>query len=102
MKARGYRAWTLRSLGAIHAARAGGSEGETERVYTEARRLAGDLGMRPLVARCDLEIGEIYSQWLRPKEAAAALTRSAEQFRSLGMLSWCAQAEQRLERSSSE
>jgi class 3 adenylate cyclase/tetratricopeptide (TPR) repeat protein len=90
MRARGYTAWTLRLLGAIASAR---DAHDAEDLYQQARALAVELGMRPLEARCDLDLGYLYRRGRRPGEARAALTRAADTLRSLSMVLWSAQAE---------
>ncbi|HEU5193104.1 MAG TPA: hypothetical protein VFW70_00090, partial [Methylomirabilota bacterium] len=50
---RGHQAWALWLLGDIAARR---DRRRAERYYVEARALAAELGMRPLLARCDDEI----------------------------------------------
>ncbi len=90
MRARGYSAWTLRLLGGVASAR---GAHDAEELYQQARALAVELGMRPLEARCDLDLGYLYRQWRRAGEARAALMRAADTLRSLSMVLWSAQAE---------
>jgi class 3 adenylate cyclase/tetratricopeptide (TPR) repeat protein len=89
-KARGYAAWTLRLLGLIRAA---DGQPDAEALYEQARALAVELGMRPLVARCDVDLGRLYSQRHQTDDAVAALGRAIDTFRQLGMAFWRLQAE---------
>ena len=56
---RSHEAWARRLLGEIAARRAPADAGTAEAHYRQALALAADLGMRPLVARCHLGLGEI-------------------------------------------
>jgi class 3 adenylate cyclase/tetratricopeptide (TPR) repeat protein len=93
MKARGYTAWTLRLLGSIRAAQ---EDADAERLYRQARKLAEELGMRPLVARCDLDLGRFYRQCRRTEEAAVALSRAVGALGPLDMPYWCSRAAREL------
>ena len=79
--ARGFAAWAMRHLGAIAARRRGGAGG-AESYLAQAQAVAAELGMRPLVAHCQLERGE----------TRAALSI----YRELGMPYWAQRAEQQL------
>ena len=93
-KARGYAAWTLRQLGLIRTAN---GEAEAEPLYEQARALAVELGMRPLAAHCDVDLGRFYRRHQRRAEAVAALGRATEAFRDLGMSFWRLRAQAYLE-----
>ena len=54
---RGYEAWALWVLGEIEARRGLASAPEAASLIRQARALAGTLGMRPLVERCDAVAG---------------------------------------------
>ncbi len=54
---RGYEAWALRLLGENAAHRDPPDIETAEGHYLQAMALAGELGMRPLVARCHLGLG---------------------------------------------
>jgi class 3 adenylate cyclase/tetratricopeptide (TPR) repeat protein len=71
-KTRGYHAWALRLLGAV-AARASQPE-QADGHYRQARALATELGMRPLVAHCEAGLGRL--------EAATSM------YREMGMNFW--------------
>jgi tetratricopeptide (TPR) repeat protein len=82
---RGHEAWALRLLAAV-AAQAGPRESKgAAQWYREAAALAGALGMRPLLARCRLELGTLLT---RSGDAAAGrehLSAATALYRDLGM-----------------
>jgi tetratricopeptide (TPR) repeat protein len=55
----GYEAWALHILGEIKAAGDGPATARAEALQREALVLAGKLGMRPLVARCERALSEL-------------------------------------------
>ena len=57
---RGWEAWALRLLGDIATHSEPPDIKEAGRLYQESLALAGDLGMRPLVAHCHLGLGKLY------------------------------------------
>ncbi len=61
-KQRGYEADTLHLLGEIHARLGAPDSLKAAALFQEALALAGELGMRPLVARCHLGLGRLYRQ----------------------------------------
>jgi tetratricopeptide (TPR) repeat protein len=73
-------------------ASAGGAE-DARGYYREALRLAGELGMRPLVAHCHLGLGKLYHRAGRRQEAREHLTVAAASYREMGMNLWRDQAE---------
>ena len=58
--------------------------------------LAGELGMRPLLAHCHLGLGTLYRRAGRPEPARAELSAAIELFRSMEMTFWLPQAEAEL------
>jgi tetratricopeptide (TPR) repeat protein len=56
---RGYEAWALHILGDITAAADSGMPGRAAARQREALALAGELGMRPLVVRCERALAEL-------------------------------------------
>jgi hypothetical protein len=52
--------------------------------------------MRPLEARCRLDLGVLYGRLGRPDPARDQLSRAAETFRVLGMHIWLGRAESEL------
>jgi hypothetical protein len=55
---RGLEAWSLRLLAEIHS-HAHALDEQACGFYDEARDIAGTLGMRPIVAHCDLSFGKL-------------------------------------------
>ena len=56
--------------------------------YTEALALAGELGMRPLAARCHLGLGRVAARAGDASVAAKHLSEAREAFRAMGMTFW--------------
>jgi hypothetical protein len=61
--------------------------------YQQALGLAETLGMRPLVAHCNLGLGRLYGQTGRGAQAYAALTTAIDLYRAMVMTFWLPQAE---------
>jgi hypothetical protein len=55
--------------------------------------LAGDLGMRPLVAHCHLGLGKLYWRTGKREQAQGHLTTATTMYREMGMRFWLEQAE---------
>jgi class 3 adenylate cyclase/tetratricopeptide (TPR) repeat protein len=94
---RGHEAWTLRLLGDIVSREAPGDAARAEAYYRAATALATILGMRPLVARCDLGLGLLLRQTGQREGAALALRSACTRFREVGMASALARSEAELE-----
>jgi len=100
-KERGNEAWALRLLGEI-ASHPDPPDVETaEGHYRQALALAGELGMRPLLAHCHLGLGALYSKVGRREEARTELSAAIELYRSMDMTFWLPQAEAELAKASS-
>ena len=83
----------MRLLGAI-AARGDLSERtQAEGYYLQALVLAEELGMRPLIAHCQLGRGTLYSQMGQLENARAALSTALNMYRTMEMSLWLPQAE---------
>jgi tetratricopeptide (TPR) repeat protein len=93
VKGRGNLAWALRLMGEVAAAQTPPLVDEAESAYREALKMAQEMGMRPLEARCRLDLAALYRQAGRPKEARAEIGRAVEGLRALDMRSWLARAE---------
>jgi hypothetical protein len=65
--------------------------------YRHALALARALGMRPLVAHCHLNLGELYQRTGDRAKADEYLTIAATMYREMGMDFWLAQARAALE-----
>lgn len=89
---RGYEAWSLRLLGDVASRGDGPDAREADRYYREARTLANELGMRPLVAHCHLALGTLVagSDHVTQRDH---LTTAAAMYRDMDMDAWRAQAE---------
>jgi transcriptional regulator with AAA-type ATPase domain/tetratricopeptide (TPR) repeat protein len=93
---RGYEAHARHVLGevAAHPGRLDADRAESH--YLEGRELAGHLGMRPLVARCHLDLGRLYRRIGRRLQAVEQLRTAARLLGPLGMRRWQEQAESEL------
>ncbi|MGH7268631.1 MAG: hypothetical protein ACREMB_27765, partial [Candidatus Rokuibacteriota bacterium] len=93
---RGNEAHALRTLGAL-AASGQPAALETGAGYlTDALALSGALGMRPLEARCRLDLGLALSGLGKVEAAREHLGAAAAQLRSLEMTRWVPEAERAL------
>jgi tetratricopeptide (TPR) repeat protein len=86
----------LRVLGEVAARREPPDVAEAERRFEEARTLGAELGMRPLVAHCHLDLGKVYRRADRRLEAQDQLTAAATMYREMGMTFWVEKAEAEL------
>src|SRR5262249_49841357 len=90
---RGNEAYAWRLLGAI-AARGNLSErSQAEVQYLQALALAEELGMRPLIAHCQLGLGTLYCQMGRLEKARATLSTAIALYGAMDMTFWLPQAE---------
>jgi DNA-binding NtrC family response regulator/tetratricopeptide (TPR) repeat protein len=90
---RGNEAWALHLLGDLVA---GGDVSDVEtadRRYREARALADERGMRPLVARCHLGLGTLYRGAGMSARARDHLTTAVAMFRDMDMRLWLERAD---------
>jgi tetratricopeptide (TPR) repeat protein len=95
--ARASEAHALRLAGDV--ASAGGAE-DAERYYGEALALAGELGMRPLVAHCHLGLGTLYRRMDNKRPGAREhLATATTMYREMGMGFYVAQSEPLLKES---
>jgi class 3 adenylate cyclase/tetratricopeptide (TPR) repeat protein len=90
---RGYEAWSLHLLGAIASHRDPPDAEAAEGHYREVLALAGDLGMRPLVAHCHLGLAKLYRRTGKRQEAREHLTTATTMYREMGMTYWLEKAE---------
>ena len=95
-KERGHEAYALHLLGevALHRTAPGVQEAETH--YRDAWARAKDLGMRPLVAHCDLGLGTLYRRTGAGAKAKEHLTTAATMYREMGMTFWLEKADAEL------
>jgi hypothetical protein len=70
------------------------SAGETAEGYDrEALALAGELGMRPLVAHCHFHLGTLFRKTDRQEQAREHLAKAKAMYREMDMRVWLDQAE---------
>jgi class 3 adenylate cyclase/tetratricopeptide (TPR) repeat protein len=91
--ARGSEAWALHLLGDIHSRRDPVDEPPAEAALAAAIAIAGELGMRPLQARCLLTRGLLRHRTARSAEAHDDLAAAAQALRALGMTAWAERAD---------
>jgi hypothetical protein len=56
-------------------------------------KLAGELGMRPLVAHCHLGLGKLYFRTDKREQAREHLATATTMYREMGMTYWLEKAE---------
>ena len=95
-KQRGFEADTLHLLGEIQARPDSPERLGAEAFYQEALALAGELGMRPLVARCHLGLGRLYRQAGQGAAAKEHLGTARTMLAQMEMRFWLEQAEAEL------
>ena len=94
---RGYEAWALYSLGNT------ASHGEAEELGTadarfrEAKALADELGMRPLLAHCHFGLGKLCHRGAKRQEGDEHTTTATTMYREMGMTYWLEEAGRELE-----
>jgi tetratricopeptide (TPR) repeat protein/class 3 adenylate cyclase len=91
-----HQARALRTLGEIASHRDPPDAENAEASYRQALVVAGELGMRPLVAHCHLGLGNLYGRTGKRQEAREHLTTAAAMYREMDMRFWLDQAEAEL------
>jgi hypothetical protein len=93
---RGVEGHVLRLLGdiAAHPDRFDAEAAEAQ--YREALALAGELGMRPLVAHCHLGLGTLYRRTGDDAKAEEHLTTATTMYREMDMGFWLEKADAEL------
>ena len=61
--------------------------------YRQALTLAEELGMRPLLAHCHLDLGTLSAKTGQWEQARAELSTAIEMYRAMEMTFWLPQAE---------
>jgi class 3 adenylate cyclase/tetratricopeptide (TPR) repeat protein len=89
---RGHQAQVLKLRGDVIAAVRPADLVEAAEAYGQALALAGELGMRPVLAEAHLALGRLYRETGRDVEAAEPLAESFLLSRNLGMQAWLASA----------
>jgi tetratricopeptide (TPR) repeat protein len=92
-KARGDEALARRALGTVYAHADPPDVSRAEALYLEALALAEQLGMRPTVAHCHVDLGTLYLACDREDDAHAELSAAVEMYRAMDMTFWLPQAE---------
>ena len=64
--------------------------------YRKALSIAGQLGMRPLVAHCHLGLGKLYRRTGKREQAREHMTTATTMYREMGMTYWLEQAEKEM------
>jgi hypothetical protein len=85
---RGNQAYALRLLGDIAARREPPASDQAEDYYRQALALAGELGMRPLVAHCNLGLGTLYGRMGRSSQPVPS-HRCHRAYRAMDMTFGC-------------
>jgi len=93
---RGYETWNLRALAEATAQKDPPDFALADRLGREAAAQAEQLGMRPLVARCHLDLGKLARRTGQPQRAQKHLTTAVTLLRAMGMRLWLEQAEAEL------
>ncbi len=81
----------LRVLGQLRSAEA--VPGPARVALEEAADIARDIGLRPLLGRCDLALGEALRRAGEPEGARRHLEQAAALFRDMDMRFWLGRAE---------
>ena len=85
---RGHEAWALRLLGEMASHHDHPDPAMAEAHYGDAMTLAGELGMRPLVAHCHLGLGRLYRRIDKNEPAQEHLRTATMMYREMGMGFW--------------
>jgi len=93
---RGNRAYALRALAEVALRRDHPDLESAERHLCHALSLADELGMRPLVARCQLDMGRLYRRAGERTKARDLLAAASAQLCEMDMRPWMEQAEAEL------
>jgi len=90
---RGNEVVALRLFGKIAAAGDPPAAATAEARYNDARALAGQLGLRPLVAHCHLGLGKLYRRTGKIEQAHEHLAIATTMYREMDMRFYLEQAE---------
>jgi tetratricopeptide (TPR) repeat protein len=91
---RGAEALALRVLAEVAGTR--DLAGRAEELYGEGLTLAGELGMRPLLAHSHLGLSKLHRRTGKPQQAQEHLTTAKKMYREMDMGFWLAQVEAEL------
>jgi len=90
---RGNEAGILRLLAEISASEAPPALPPAVSLYERAKALAGELGMRPLVAHCHRGLGKLHRKTQKLEQAREHLTTATTMYGEMDMRFWLEQAE---------
>jgi hypothetical protein len=93
---RGNEAYARRLLGEIAAHRDPAESTLDEAYYQQARALAEELGMRPLVAHCHLGLGKLCLKTGQRAQGSVAIAAAIDLYRTMEMRFWLPRAESAL------
>jgi tetratricopeptide (TPR) repeat protein len=93
---RGREAWTLRLIGEIQARHPDANLDAAESALGEALAICEALGLRPLLARCHLALGELHQRRDKPAQAREHLAVATALLREMEMTRWLTLAESAL------
>ncbi|HEV8438900.1 MAG TPA: sigma 54-interacting transcriptional regulator [Methylomirabilota bacterium] len=96
-KERGHEAWALRLLGDIAAGGQPADPRSAEEYYGEALTLAGERGMRPLLAHCHVGLGNLCRRAGEAARAGEHLKSAAGLFGEMHMQPWLDEVNRLLE-----
>jgi class 3 adenylate cyclase/tetratricopeptide (TPR) repeat protein len=85
---RGHEAWGLRLVGEIASRLDQPALEKPGSYYDKALDLAGELGMRPLVAHCHFHLGKLSQETGRGEQAQEHLTTAMTMYREMEMRFW--------------
>jgi len=88
-----YEAFAHRILGELASRRESAEAIKAEEHLHRAMAMAEERDMRPLMARCHLDLARLHRRARRPDKAAGHLTTAAAMFREMQMPFWLEQAE---------
>jgi tetratricopeptide (TPR) repeat protein len=94
----GWEAWALKLVGDGHAREPTETE-EAADTYQRAHTLATELGMRPLVAHCELGIAKVHLQANQREQARRHLANAGQMYLELDMGFWVRASEAALKES---
>jgi tetratricopeptide (TPR) repeat protein len=94
---RGHEAHALRLQAEIAARREPADAAVAVRLYEQAIAVAGELGMRPLVARCRHGLGLLYARAGQRERAESEVAAARRLFSGMGMDFWRARVEAALD-----
>ncbi len=92
-KERGHEAYALLLLGSITAHADPPDRKAAEKHFQQAMTLAKELGMRPVVARCGLGLGQLYRERGLRHQAEETVFQARDLFREMKMTFWLETAE---------